>query len=110
MHKTLLADYPAERRRPRAARGPKRGEAHLQVLGYLSPETRGSQAALRDFVDDVVATMPYGVPAACLPLTASVRQYHRDLDSGGTRALSASRHWSQPHVAPLLGQAFARWP
>jgi hypothetical protein len=71
-------------------------EAHLQVLSSLSPEERGSQAALRDFLDDVVATMPYGVPAACLPLTGAVRQFHRDLDSGGTRALGTGRYWTQP--------------
>lgn len=92
------------------ARDPWHREAHLQVLGYLSPEERGSQAALRDFVDDIVATMPYGVPTQCLPLTAAVRQYHRDLDSGGTRAIGAGRYWSQPHVAPLLDQALEHWP
>ncbi|WP_181804970.1 hypothetical protein [Streptomyces shenzhenensis] len=91
------------------ARDPWNREAHLQVLGYLSPEEQGSQAALRDFLDDLVATMPYGVPAQCLPLAAAVRQYHRDLDSGGTRALGTGRYWTQPHVAPLLDQALDHW-
>ncbi|MCH0572059.1 hypothetical protein I3F60_22895 [Streptomyces sp. MUM 136J] len=85
-------------------------EAHLQILGYLSPEEQGSQAALRDFLDDVVAAMPHGVPAACVPLAAAVRQYQRELDSGGTQALGAGRYWSQPHVARLLDQALDRWP
>ncbi|MCX4906321.1 hypothetical protein [Streptomyces sp. NBC_00878] len=84
-------------------------EAHLQVLGYLSPEEQGSQSSLRDFLDDVRAAMPSGAPAACLPLAAAVRQYHRDLDSGGTRVLGASRYWAQPHVAPLLDHALEHW-
>ncbi|QKZ20841.1 hypothetical protein [Streptomyces chartreusis] len=84
-------------------------EAHLQVLGYLSPEEQGSQAVLRDFLDDVTAVMPPNTPAACLPLTAAIRQYHRDLDGGGIRALGASRYWSQPPVASLLDQALAQW-
>ncbi|MFI1565418.1 hypothetical protein ACH4ZX_20600 [Streptomyces sp. NPDC020490] len=91
------------------ARDPWHREAHLQMLGYLSPEEQGSQMALRDFVEDVIAVMPYGVPAACLPLTAAVRQYHRDLDSGGIRAIGLGRYWSQPHVAPLLDQALDHW-
>ncbi|MFF4692332.1 hypothetical protein [Streptomyces sp. NPDC001307] len=69
------------------ARDPWHREAHLQLLGYLSPEEQGSQSALRDFLDDVVAVMPPDAPAACLPPTAAVRQYHRDLDGGGVRAL-----------------------
>ncbi|AYC36128.1 hypothetical protein AQJ54_18980 [Streptomyces griseorubiginosus] len=37
------------------ARHPWRREAHLQTLGYLSPEEQGSQAALRDLLDDAIA-------------------------------------------------------
>ncbi|MFJ8109111.1 hypothetical protein [Streptomyces sp. NPDC096132] len=84
-------------------------EAHLQILGYLSPEEQGSQAALREFLDDLVAVIPPGAPAACLPLTAAVRQYHRDLGGGGIRALGASRHWSQPPMPALLDQALTQW-
>ncbi|MCW8380736.1 hypothetical protein [Streptomyces justiciae] len=65
------------------ARDPWHREAHLQALGYLSPEEQGSHSALRDFLDDITALMPPDAPAACLPLTAAVRQYHRDLDGGG---------------------------
>jgi hypothetical protein len=91
------------------ARDPWHREAHLQILGYLSPEEQGSQAALRDFLDDAVAVMPWDAPTACLPLTAAVRQYHRERSGGGIRALGASRYWSQPHTARLLDQASAHW-
>ncbi|MFJ3802674.1 hypothetical protein ACIPSJ_41210 [Streptomyces sp. NPDC090088] len=89
------------------ARDPWHREAHLQILGYLSPEEQGSQAALRDFLDDVVAVMPPGAPTSCLPLAAAVRQYHRDLDAGGTRALGIGQYWAQPHTARWLDQALA---
>lgn len=85
-------------------------EAHLQILGYLSPEEQGSQTALREFLGDVVAVMPQDAPPVCVPLIAAVRQYHRDLDSGGIRAIGASRHWSQAHLAPLLDHAVRHWP
>ncbi|WBO68941.1 hypothetical protein [Streptomyces camelliae] len=91
------------------ARDPWHREAHLQILGYLSPEEQGSQSALRDFLDDVVAVMPPDAPAACPPPTAAVRQYHRDLDGGGVRALGASRYWTQPHVARWVDQALTSW-
>ncbi|WP_460062442.1 hypothetical protein [Streptomyces sp. YKOK-I1] len=83
--------------------------AHLQILGYLSPEEQGSQAAVREFLDDIIAVMPPGTPTAGLPLTAAVRQYHRDLDGGGIQALGANHYWSQPHVTVLLDQALAQW-
>ncbi|MFG2934421.1 hypothetical protein [Streptomyces sp. NPDC048282] len=92
------------------ARDPWHREAHLQILGYLSPEEHGSQTALRDFLDDVMAVMPVDAPTACLPLTAAVRQYHRDLDAGGTRTLGISQYWTQPHIVRVLDQALARWP
>ncbi|MGW0950118.1 hypothetical protein ACWD4O_47435 [Streptomyces sp. NPDC002623] len=84
-------------------------EAYLQILGCLSPEEQGSQAALREFLDDVIAVMPPDTPTACLSLTAAVRQYHRDLDRGGIQALGVNRFWSQPHVAALLDQALGHW-
>ncbi|WP_416979827.1 hypothetical protein [Streptomyces sp. T028] len=91
------------------ARDPWRREAHPQILGYLSPEEQGSQAALRDFLDDVVAVMPSDAPTACLPSAAAVRQYHRDLDAGGTRTLGISQYWTQPHTGRLLDHALAHW-
>jgi len=92
------------------ARDPWHREAHLHALGYLAPEEQGSQSALRDFLDEITAVMPQDAPAACLPLTAAVRQYHRDLDGGGIRALGASRYWAQPQVARVLDQAASHWP
>ncbi|MGP4013493.1 hypothetical protein, partial [Streptomyces sp. 4N124] len=91
------------------ARDPWHREAHLQILGYLSPEEHGSQVALRDFLDDAIAVMPWDAPTACLPLTAAVRQYHRERSSGGIQALGVSRYWSQPHTARLLDQGTAHW-
>ncbi|WP_416979597.1 hypothetical protein [Streptomyces sp. T028] len=91
------------------ARDPWHREAHLQILGHLSPEEQGSQSALRDFLDDLSVAMPPDAPAACLPLTAAVRQYHRELDGGGVQALGASHYWAQPHVARLVDQALALW-
>ncbi|MGW3127886.1 hypothetical protein [Streptomyces sp. NPDC001123] len=91
------------------ARDPWHREAHLQILGYLSPEEQGSQAALRDFLDDAIAVMPWDAPTACLPLTAAVRQYHRERSGGGVQALGVSRYWSQPHTARLLDQGTAYW-
>ncbi|MEV6408798.1 hypothetical protein AB0M58_38665 [Streptomyces bobili] len=92
------------------ARDPWHREAHLQILGYLSPEEQGSQAALRDFLDDAIAVMPWDAPTACLPLTAAVRQHHRERSSGGIQALGVSQYWSQPHTARLLDQGMAHWP
>ncbi|WP_445526793.1 hypothetical protein [Streptomyces cyslabdanicus] len=90
-------------------RDPWNREAHMQILGYLSPEERGSHATLREFIDDVVAIMPPQMPPACLPLAAAVRQYHRNLDQGGVQALVAPHYWSQPHAARALGQAASQW-
>ncbi|MFM9631026.1 MULTISPECIES: hypothetical protein [Streptomyces] len=92
------------------ARDPWHREAHLQILGYLSPEEQGSQAALRDFLDDAIAVMPWDAPTACLPLTAAVRQHHRERSSGGIQALGVSQYWSQPHTARLLDHGMAHWP
>lgn len=91
------------------ARDPWQREAHLQILGYLSPEEPGSQAAVQDFLDEAIAVMPLDAPTACLPLTAVVRQYHRERSSGGNEALGVSRYWSQPHTARLLDQSTAHW-
>lgn len=45
----------------------QRQEAHLRILRHLSREEQGSQAALRDFLDDAIAVMPLDARKACLP-------------------------------------------
>ena len=74
-------------------REPWHREAYRQILGYLSPEEHGSLTALVGFLDDVRAAMPEHSPVVGLPLEAAIRQYHRDLGSGGTRALGVGRYW-----------------
>lgn len=64
---------------------------------------------MRGFLDDMGAVTPPDAPAACLPLTAAVRRYCRDLDGGGVRAPAASHYWVQPHVARWVDQAPATW-
>lgn len=84
-------------------------EAHLQALGYLSPEEQGSHVALREFLDSVMAVMPLRAPPASLSLSAAVQQYHRELEAGGVRSLCAVRYWSQAHVASQLDRTMEQW-
>ncbi|KNE84230.1 MULTISPECIES: hypothetical protein [Streptomyces] len=92
-----------------AARDPWNRDAYLTVFVHLSPDGQGSQAAQREFLDDVLAVMPPHMPPVCLPLAAAVGQYHRELGGGGLRALLAARHWEQPQNACPLDRAAAQW-
>ncbi|WP_458247169.1 hypothetical protein [Streptomyces sp. MAI_2237] len=92
-----------------ASRDPWNREAHLTIFEHLSPDGRGSQAARREFLDDVATVMPPRMPPACLPLAAAVDQYHRELAGSGLSALVAARYWEQPHNARLLDRTAAQW-
>ncbi|WP_035844311.1 hypothetical protein [Kitasatospora azatica] len=84
-------------------------EAHLQMLGYLSPEECGSYGQQLDFVDSVRARMPETTPTAGLELTLVVEQHHRTVARGGVDALLARRQWTNPRTAAGLEQAFQSW-
>lgn len=92
------------------ARDPWNREAHLQMLRYVSPEECGSGALTVQFLDSVTIAAPPGSPVAALSLTHSLARYQRALAAGGITALTAHRHWSQPHERALVDQALAMWP
>lgn len=92
-----------------AARDPWNREAYLTIFVHLSPDGQGSQAARREFLDDVVTVMPPQMPPACLPLAAAVDQYHRELAGSGLSALVAARYWEQPQNARLLDRTAPQW-
>ncbi|WP_035792257.1 hypothetical protein [Kitasatospora mediocidica] len=84
-------------------------EAHLQMLGYLSPEECGSHGQVLDFVDNVRYRIPAGAPAAGLELTAVVDQHHRTVARGGVDALMARKQWTQARAQSALDRALADW-
>ncbi|ARH89683.1 MULTISPECIES: hypothetical protein [Streptomyces] len=92
------------------ARDPWNREAHLQALGYLSPDECGSSALVLDLLDGVRSAMPLDAPAAALELTALVRTHHRAVAPGGLDALGANEIWRRPDAARTLDQAAHYWP
>ena len=57
-------------------------EAHLQMLGYLSPEECGSYSRVLEFLDAVLPAMPADAPAVGIELTAMVENFRRSLSAG----------------------------
>ncbi|ANP50482.1 hypothetical protein J2Z21_004206 [Streptomyces griseochromogenes] len=90
-------------------RDPWNREAHLQLLGYLSPDECGSSAKTTDFIEEVRATAPVGSPVSGLELAAFVDRYQRAVSKGGIEALSANFFWTQRQAAQALDHAVARW-
>jgi hypothetical protein len=84
--------------------------AHLELLGYLSPEECGSQTAVLDFVGAVAAGAPAGSPVSALPLEAQLRRYHRVLAAGGVGAIGADEVFRQPTLTRLLECPRLDWP
>ncbi|PWI42766.1 hypothetical protein [Streptomyces sp. ICBB 8177] len=95
--------------REATARDPWNREAHLQMLGYLSPEECGSHVQVLDFVDSVRSAVPPDAPTAGVELIALVERHLRTVSSGGLNALMATRQWAQPQVAAALDQALTDW-
>ncbi|MFI9051637.1 hypothetical protein [Streptomyces sp. NPDC053427] len=91
-------------------RDPWNREAHLQALGYLSPEECGSSVLVLDLLDGMRAEMPPDAPAAALELTAIVRNHQRAVAVGGLMALGAAEIWRRPDAAKALDQAAQDWP
>ncbi len=85
-------------------------EAHLQMLGYLSPEEGGTRAQVLDFVDSLRIHMPSNAPTVALELTAAVNQYQSILVRGGVEALLAQGFWKHAPVADALDKAAEMWP
>ncbi|MFC9236612.1 hypothetical protein ACFTZK_09185 [Streptomyces decoyicus] len=92
------------------ARDPWNREAHLQALGYLSPDECGSSALVLDLLDGVRSLMPPDAPAAGLELTALVHGHQRAVAGGGMTALGAGEIWRRPDAARALDQAAHYWP
>ncbi|MGG7575526.1 hypothetical protein [Streptomyces sirii] len=92
------------------ARDPWNREAHLQALGYLSPDECGSSALVLDLLDGVRSVMPPDAPAAGLELTALVRTHLRSVAPGGLTALGANEIWRRPDATRALDQAAHYWP
>ncbi|MFE7835103.1 hypothetical protein ACFU53_03225 [Streptomyces sp. NPDC057474] len=91
-------------------RDPWHREAHLQMLGYLSPDECGSRGQVMDFLDEVRALAPERTPTAGLALSAFVDHYHATLDQGGLNALTAAHLWERMDAAQLLDSASVHWP
>jgi hypothetical protein len=91
-------------------RDPHNRRAHMELLGYLSPEECGSLTALRDFASAVDASAPPGSPVAGLALTGEVWRYHRGREAGGASGIIADHYWLRPAVKDLLDAALERWP
>jgi hypothetical protein len=85
-------------------------EAHVQMLGYLSPEECGSPAQVLDFVDSMRSAVPPDAPTAGVELIALVERHRRTVSGGGLTALMASGQWTQPPVEAALDQALSDWP
>ncbi|MEV0371215.1 hypothetical protein AB0I10_15520 [Streptomyces sp. NPDC050636] len=92
------------------ARDPWNREAHLQALGYLSPDECGSTALMLDLLDGIRSVMPADAPTAGLEITTLVRNYHRSFAADGLTALGAGEHWRRPDLARALDQAAQDWP
>ncbi|MGW3943683.1 hypothetical protein [Streptomyces phaeochromogenes] len=91
------------------ARDPWNREAHLHMLGYLSPGECGTRAQSLDFVDEVRAVAPASAPTAALPLWSLVERYHAALGQGSVGALNAARFWEDTEGARVLDTATATW-
>lgn len=85
-------------------------QAHLQMLGSLSPEASGSRLQVIEFIDAIRVRMPANAPAVAVELTACLGQYLNSVSRGGVEALMAREHWSQPLVRSVLDQALGTWP
>jgi hypothetical protein len=85
-------------------------EAHLQMLGYLSPWECGSHRQTVEFLDRVRAEAAPTAPTAGLEIAALVDHYHGTLDQGGIEGLTASQLWSRPEAKAALSSALANWP
>ncbi|MCX4695638.1 hypothetical protein [Streptomyces sp. NBC_01408] len=96
--------------REAGARDPWNREAHVQLLGYLSPGECGSVARMLDFVDGVRATAPDTSPVGGLELAALIDRYHWNTARGGLDALTARHLLSRPPAARALGRAAELWP
>ncbi|MDH6577326.1 hypothetical protein [Kitasatospora sp. MAP5-34] len=84
-------------------------EAHIQMLGYVSPEECGSHGQVLDFVDSVRSRITPAVPAVGLELAAAVDHHNRTVARGGVDALLARRQWTQARAESALARALADW-
>lgn len=91
------------------ARDPWNREAHLQALGYLSPDECGSSAMVLDLLDGIRSAMPSDAPAAGLELTAFVHSHQRAVAGGGLAAVGAGEIWRRPDAARALDHAAHYW-
>ncbi|MFE7077712.1 hypothetical protein ACFU96_47335 [Streptomyces sp. NPDC057620] len=91
------------------ARDPWHRQAHLEMLGYLSPAEQGSHVAVLDFIDSRTSQMPAGAPPSGLKLIVEVQRYQKSLGRGGLEEIIASSHWNTRDAASSLEWAQACW-
>ncbi|WP_411104037.1 hypothetical protein [Streptomyces sp. cmx-4-9] len=85
-------------------------EAHLRMLGYLSPEECGSHMQVLEFVDAVRPRMPADAPTVGIELTATLRRHrHVAADEDALTAVMARRHWAGAQAATVLDRAHHHW-
>ncbi len=85
-------------------------DAHLQMLGYLSPDEYGSHAQVLDFVDHLRLSAPPNSPVAALELTMMVNRYRARVSAGGVGALGAWQLLTRPDAETAMERALAHWP
>ncbi|WP_326584030.1 hypothetical protein OG889_36730 [Streptomyces sp. NBC_00481] len=91
-------------------RDPWNREAHLQALGYLSPDECGSTGQVLDLLDGIRSVMPARAPTVGLEVTAFVHAYQRAVAAGGMAALNAGDYWRRPDASAALSRAARDWP
>jgi hypothetical protein len=114
----LLGALRLLRRRPReihaawkeaTARDRWNREAHLHVLGYLSPEECGSHTETLAFLDHILSTAPPDSACASMELITMVERHHAAASAGSITALTADRLWAFPPAVDALERALAHW-
>ncbi|MFJ5304296.1 hypothetical protein [Streptomyces sp. NPDC088350] len=91
-------------------RDPWHREAHLHMLGYLSPRECGSHRQTVEFLDRVRAGAAPTAPTAGIEIAALIDLYHGAVDQGSIEALTAQRLWNRPDAEAAVGRALADWP
>ncbi len=84
-------------------------EAHLHMLGYLSPDECGSSAQMLDFLDGRRIRMPADSPATGVELAGVIGCHQRTLSGGGVNAKLTRHWWSQSSAAATLERSFTLW-
>ncbi|MGW6937898.1 hypothetical protein ACWGF3_02575 [Streptomyces xanthophaeus] len=84
-------------------------EAHLRMLGYLSPAECGSHMQVLEFVDAARPRMPANAPTVGVELTATLRRHRHVAGDDALTAVMARRHWASAPAVTVLDRAYENW-